>query len=85
MNRLDETIEQADGGYNRYDVYVNGEFVGIKSLVQPDETIADINNFLEEQGCHQFQLTQQLDRYNIDAGNHIDAVKQALELYLRMD
>lgn len=51
-----------DYGNDRYEVYVNQDFIGQKKIYSPIENIFDLEDFLREQGISDFQF--QLD------GNH---------------
>jgi hypothetical protein len=71
--------------HDRYDVYVNGEFVGHKTLLTQSEDITDVNDFLQAQGYQQFQGNVDGDHYKLQSEDEsISAgMKEALHIYLQ--
>ncbi|MFZ3591474.1 hypothetical protein ACOI1C_20170 [Bacillus sp. DJP31] len=68
--------------HDRYDVYVNGDFVGHKSLLTESEEISDVNDFLHAQGYQNFQANVDGDHYEIQTDDEGD-MRQALQIYLQ--
>ena len=69
---------------DRYEVYVNGDFVGYKTLFSPKEEIIDIEEFLHHQGFSNVTAKVDGDHYEIHADrDSAEKVKQVLEMYLQ--
>jgi hypothetical protein len=71
--------------HDRYDVYVNGEFVGHKTLLTQSEDITDVNDFLQAQGYQQFQANIEGDHYELQVEDEgiSSEMKEALQIYLQ--
>jgi hypothetical protein len=70
--------------HDRYDVYVNGDFVGHKTLLTQSEDITDVNDFLLAQGYHHFQYTLDGDHFEIKAEDSTAReMIEALQIYLQ--
>ncbi|KAA0546179.1 hypothetical protein FZW96_17650 [Bacillus sp. BGMRC 2118] len=82
---FDEVNSSTDTKLNhdRYDVYVNGEFVGHKTLLTQSETIGDVNDFLQTQGYQKFEAKLDGDHYDVQVDEDEAAVKEALQIYLQ--
>lgn len=68
--------------HDRYDVYVNGDFVGQKTLLSPREDVTSVNEFLHTQGYNDFITHLDGDHYNIQTTKRENELKQALQIYL---
>ncbi len=68
--------------HDRYDVYVNGEFVGHKLLLTESEEISDVDDFLRVQGYKNFNASIDGDHYEIHAENDRE-LYEALQIYLQ--
>lgn len=66
---------------DRYEVYVNNDFVGYKTLLNQNDTLMDVDDFLKNQGLGQFQSNLEGDHYHIDAQDG-ETIKGALNVYL---
>lgn len=68
-----------------YDIYVNRDYVGTKTLIAQNETPKDVESYLKKQGFHNFDAS-------IDAGNILinsseqeaDNIKRNLNVYLNI-
>lgn len=71
--------------HDRYDVYVNGEFVGNKTLLTQSESISDVNDFLQTQGYQNFEAKLDGDHYEfqVDDNEASSGMKEALQIYLQ--
>jgi hypothetical protein len=71
--------------HDRYDVYVNGEFVGHKTLLTQSEDITDVNDFLKVQGYQKFQGRLDGDHYDlqVEDANLSREMMEALQIYLQ--
>ncbi|WEG13054.1 hypothetical protein PU629_01470 [Pullulanibacillus sp. KACC 23026] len=69
--------------HDRYEVYVNGDFVGIKTLLTQNEEVTDLNDFLREQGIKAFQAKTNGDHYEIHTDKMEEPIKDALQVYLQ--
>jgi hypothetical protein len=65
---------------DRYEVYVNSDFVGYKTLLNQNDTLKDVDDFLKNQGIGQFQSNLDGDHYHIQSPNG-DLIKGALNVY----
>jgi hypothetical protein len=66
---------------DRYEVYVNSDFVGYKTLLNQNDTLTDVDDYLKNQGIGQFQSTLDGDHYHIQSPNG-ELIKGALNVYL---
>lgn len=78
-------------GYNaklnqdRYEVYVNGDYVGEKSLLVQTDDITDVDDFLHQEGYTEFASDLDGDHYNINADEASqEDLKNNLKLYLKI-
>lgn len=69
-----------------YDVYVNEDFVGKKTLVTQVEDIEDLSSHLQDQGFSNFSTDLEGDHYTlkVDDGGEAKRMKQHLEVYLQI-
>jgi hypothetical protein len=70
--------------HDRYEVYVNGDFVGTKTLLIPNEEIEELNHFLYEHGFHAFEANCDGDHYDIDTMVNVSEMRDVLQMYLQM-
>ncbi|WP_085522570.1 hypothetical protein [Tuberibacillus sp. Marseille-P3662] len=80
---LEESLD--DEGHDRYDVYVNDDFVGIKSLMATNDRIDDLNEFLQEEGFQHFNTEASGGHFHIQSENeaNVDSMKDVLHVYLQ--
>lgn len=64
-----------------YEVFVNGSFVGRKTLKNQGENLSDIDDFLRNQGFSDFTTSVDGDHYMIEAGNQQKNYSNALSVY----
>jgi hypothetical protein len=65
---------------DRYEIYVNEDFVGYKTLFNASDTLSDVDDFLKSQGIENFQSKLDGDHYYIQA-NETKRVKEAINIY----
>ncbi|WP_456277386.1 hypothetical protein [Bacillus sp. AK128] len=72
--------------HDRYDVYVNGEFVGNKVLLTQSEDITDVNDFLKTQGFKGFEGRLDGDHYELHVADEQSSneMREALQIYLQI-
>lgn len=72
--------------HDHYKVYVNGDFVGDKTILAQNEDIFDIENYLSQQGFADFSTELDGDHFIISTENPADAqaMKDALSVYLQI-
>ncbi|TCP20956.1 hypothetical protein EV207_1476 [Scopulibacillus darangshiensis] len=79
--------EQDESGWEkgpeRYDVYVNNDFVGIKPLFAQNDRIQDLSDFINEQGISAFQASIDEGNYLIHTDEQFDQLKEVLTIYLQ--
>ncbi|MEH7302793.1 hypothetical protein [Neobacillus drentensis] len=68
---------------DRYDVYVNDNFVGHKALKTQGEELSDIDDFLRNQGFNSFSTSLDGDHYTIQANEQMDDIANALSIYFQ--
>jgi hypothetical protein len=66
---------------DRYEVYVNGNLVGEKSLKNQGEGLTDLDDFLHSQGFNSFISSVDGDHYNIQAKAQEGEIINALAVY----
>ncbi|WP_235991645.1 hypothetical protein [Metabacillus schmidteae] len=68
---------------DRYDVYVNQDYVGQKYLLTAQESVSDIDDFLRNEGISDFQSVVDGDHYHIKALGNEHKVADVLKVYLQ--
>jgi len=66
---------------DQYEVYVNGNFVGRKTLKTQGEDLSDIDDFLRNQGFIDFTASLDGDHYTIHADHQDYDITNALSVY----
>jgi hypothetical protein len=66
---------------DQYEVYVNGNFVGRKTLKTQGEDLSDIDDFLRNQGFSDFTTSVDGDHYSIHVDHQDDDLSNALSVY----
>lgn len=66
---------------DQYEVYVNENFVGHKTLKTQGENITDIDSFLRNQGINTFSTSLDGDHYNIQTSDNANKIMDALTVY----
>ncbi|OAS82977.1 MULTISPECIES: hypothetical protein [Metabacillus] len=69
--------------HDRYDVYVNQDYIGQKYLLSAQESVQDIDDFLRNEGYSNFQSYLDGDHYYIKAVNNEHDVANVLKVYLQ--
>jgi hypothetical protein len=65
---------------DRYEIYVNNDFVGYKILLNQSDSIEDVDDFLKQQGIKEFSGQLDGDHYYIQT-NDANTVKDMLGVY----
>jgi hypothetical protein len=66
---------------DQYEVYVNENFVGHKTLKNVVENLSDIDDFLRNQGLNDFSSSLDGDHYRIQTNEHESDITDALSVY----
>jgi hypothetical protein len=66
---------------DQYEVFVNGNLVGHKSLKNQGEQLSDIDGFLRSQGINNFTSSLDGDHYQIQTNGQNDDITNALNVY----
>lgn len=66
---------------DQYDIYVNDDFIGQKSLKNQGENLSDIDDFLKQQGITDFTASLDGDHYNIKTDGSNAEIAGALQVY----
>jgi hypothetical protein len=66
---------------DQYEVYVNGSFIGHKTLKTQGEDLSDIDDFLRIQGFSDFTTSVDGDHYKIHVDHKEDDISNALSVY----
>lgn len=80
MNNRDSE-NQVKLNEDQYDVYVNDDIIGQKSLKNQGEHLSDIDDFLKQQGINDFSASLDGDHYNIKTEGSNAEITDALEVY----
>ncbi|MFD2215184.1 MULTISPECIES: hypothetical protein [Bacillaceae] len=70
-------------GQDRYDVYVNQDYIGQKYLLTAQESVSDIDEFLKNEGVNNFESYLDGDHYYIKAVENEQRVSDVLKVYLQ--
>lgn len=80
---LDGTgTEDAKLTEDRYEVFVNGELIGHKTLLNQNDRLKDIDDFLKKEGYTYFTAQVNGDHYEITADVEGKDIQDALKVYL---
>jgi hypothetical protein len=66
---------------DQYEVYVNGNFIGHKTLKTQGENLSDIDDFLLNQGFNNFSTSVDGDHYTIHVDHQDGDISNALSVY----
>ncbi|WLR56087.1 hypothetical protein LC048_03760 [Mesobacillus subterraneus] len=80
MNNRDQE-NQMKLNEDQYDVYVNDDLVGQKSLKNQGENLSDIDGFLKQQGISDFTASLDGDHYKIMTDGSKAEIADALNVY----
>jgi hypothetical protein len=70
-------------GHDSYNVYVNDDYIGSKTLVSSVEKIDDVSNYLKKQGCDDFSSRLIGNQYSIHCNTRDSKnIKDTLQVYL---
>lgn len=75
--------EHSKISHDRYDVYVNQDYIGQKTLLSAQESVQDIDDFLKNEGFGNVQSYLDGDHYYIRAVENEHAVANVLKVYLQ--
>ncbi|QQE80084.1 hypothetical protein [Alicyclobacillus sp. SO9] len=72
--------------HDKYDVYVNADFVGSKVLLSAAESADDISSYLTQAGFNGFSATLRGDHFHleVDSEEKADEMKNQLNVYLNL-
>ncbi|WP_078543368.1 hypothetical protein [Litchfieldia alkalitelluris] len=82
IDELDGDNRNAKLTEDRYEIYVNQEYVGNKTLLNENDTLGDVDDFLKVQGFTNFQSSLSGDHYVIEASDKSEDIKNAISVYL---
>lgn len=85
FNIAEQNLDSVKLSEDRYEVFVDGKFVGEKTLYAQNEDFHDVGDFLNKEGFNNVQIEQNGDHILIHAANHNEAVsmRKVLEVYLK--
>jgi hypothetical protein len=66
---------------DQYEVYVNENFVGYKTLKNQGEDLTDIDDFLRNQKLNDFSSSVEGDHYKIQSNEQANDITNALSVY----
>lgn len=66
---------------DQYEVYVNGNFVGHKTLRNQGEKLSDIDGFIRNQGLNDYTASLDGDHYMIQTNEQESDITNALSVY----
>ncbi|MFC5465726.1 hypothetical protein [Lederbergia graminis] len=68
---------------DRYQLYVNGDYIGDKTLKNMSDNLSDVDSFLKNKGFRQFKSQLEGDHYNIEAStDEAEGISDALFVYV---
>ncbi|MBD8070066.1 hypothetical protein [Bacillus sp. PS06] len=68
---------------DRYEVLVNNDLVGKKTLLGQNDQMSDVDDFLKQQGFTEFKTELEGDHYHVETSAEYEGdMKQALKVYL---
>ncbi|WP_027408077.1 hypothetical protein [Anoxybacteroides tepidamans] len=74
----------SENTHERYEVYVNGDFVGYKILSKQNEELVDLEDFLHKQGFSEAKAHIDKSHYEIKTDkDSAERIKKVLEMYLQ--
>ena len=84
FSRTDGGKNEGTNNHDSYEVYVNGDYVGNKSLITQGEEISDIDKHLQLQGFKNFDEEVMGNHVDINTEDLVEAkrIKQNLNVYL---
>jgi hypothetical protein len=65
---------------DRYEIYVNEDFVGYKTLFNVSDSLTDVDDFLKTQGVQNFSSELDGDHYKIIA-DEANRIREILDIY----
>jgi hypothetical protein len=65
---------------DRYEIYVNNDFVGYKTLYNATDNLSDVDDFVRNQGIQHFRSQLEGDHYYIETEDQVRA-KDVLHVY----
>ncbi|EDL66772.1 hypothetical protein [Bacillus sp. SG-1] len=68
---------------DQYEVYVDHDFVGRKTLFNQVDMLSDIDDFLKANGIDSFQTKLEGDHYKINPQGQSENIISALEVYFK--
>ncbi|OCA86109.1 hypothetical protein A8F94_12815 [Bacillus sp. FJAT-27225] len=68
---------------DQYNVFVNDDFVGEKTLKNPGENLSDVDDFIKMQGISDFTTKLDGNRYTIEADSNVEDIKDTLDVYFK--
>lgn len=83
MDFFNQSINDTKVRHDRYDVYVNKNYIGQKQLLTAQESVQDIDDFLMNEGYSNFQSYLDGDHYHIRAIDKEQDLTNVLKVYLQ--
>ena len=69
---------------DRYELYVNSQYIGNKTLLNAGDKLSDVDDFLKAQGFSNFTSKLNGDHYEIEAAaDDQNGIQDALSVYVR--
>jgi len=81
----DNELTDTKLSHDSYDVYVNEEYIGKKTLLTQTEKPSDIDTYLKDRGFHNFNSNIAGDHITINSAyEDSDNIKRNLQMYLNL-
>ncbi|NLM34405.1 MAG: hypothetical protein GX206_03115 [Clostridiales bacterium] len=85
MNAKNDEDQYTKIAHDKYEVYVNDDFVGHKTLIAQTEKVEDIDDYLKSQGFRNFRSELEGNIYNINCVEEDSSrMKEVLSVYLKI-
>jgi len=70
--------------HDRYELYVNNQYIGNKTLLNANDKISDVDDYLKAQGYTNFTTSLKGDHYEIEAAaDDQSGIQDAISVYVR--
>ncbi|WP_456271027.1 hypothetical protein [Bacillus sp. AK031] len=77
------SAEEGKLNHDRYEVYVNDDFLGNKTLLNQGDKLSDVDDFLKSNGYSTFSSLLEGDHYYIKPYEQQSEITKALEVYFK--
>ncbi|MHC0037121.1 hypothetical protein [Pseudoneobacillus sp. C159] len=80
ITSMDLSGDDSNLNEDRYEIYVNNDFIGYKTLLNASDELRDVDDFIKRQGLKNFQTEQHGDHYHIRT-DEVERMKAIIDVY----